>query len=51
MTLDRRTFSKALIAGTMGGWMTGRAAAAVPPTGHARNIVLAHGLFARCYWF
>lgn len=45
MGIDRRTLAKAIAAGTLGAVVTGRAAAASRPV-HARNIVLAHGLFA-----
>lgn len=45
MGLDRRTFTKAVAAGTLGAVMSGRAAAE-GRTVQARNIVLAHGLFA-----
>lgn len=45
MGIDRRTFTKAIAVSTLGAVMTGRSAAA-SRTVHARNIVLAHGLFA-----
>lgn len=45
MGLDRRTFTRAIAAGTLCAVMAGRAVAADEAV-HARNIVLAHGLFA-----
>lgn len=45
MDLNRRTFSKAILAGGLGAFAAGRAVSASRGT-HARNIVLAHGLFA-----
>ncbi|HWY16172.1 MAG TPA: alpha/beta hydrolase [Rhizomicrobium sp.] len=44
MTMDRRTFSTALLAGAAASLAGGMAANATPPK--ARNIVLVHGLFA-----
>ena len=44
MTMDRRTFSTALLAGAAASLTGGMAANAAPPK--ARNIVLVHGLFA-----
>ena len=45
MDLDRRTFSKAILAGSLGAFTAGRAVSASRGS-YARNIVLAHGLFA-----
>src|ERR1700743_215321 len=46
MTIDRRAFSAALLAGAAGSLIAAgnTAAAAAPP--EARNVVLVHGLFA-----
>lgn len=44
MPMDRRTFSTAMLAGATSILMSAHALAA--PTTKARNVVLAHGLFA-----
>jgi pimeloyl-ACP methyl ester carboxylesterase len=46
MTISRRTFSAALIAGAAGSLMSTRGMAANPVPTKARNVVLVHGLFA-----
>src|SRR6266478_824973 len=46
MTISRRTFSAALIAGAAGSLTSTRGMAANPVPTKARNIVLVHGLFA-----
>ncbi len=51
MTISRRTFSAALIAGAAGSLTSTRGMAANPVPTKARNIVLVHGLFADgSYW-
>lgn len=46
MTMSRRAFSTALVAGAAASLISGTARAAANPPVKARNIVLAHGLFA-----
>jgi len=46
MTMNRRTFSAALIAGAAASLISARGSAATPAPIKARNVVLVHGLFA-----
>src|SRR5579871_2717189 len=46
MTIDRRAFSAALLAGAAGSLIAARGAAAAAAPSGARNVVLVHGLFA-----
>lgn len=46
MTINRRNFSAALVAGAAASLISTRSVAATPAPGKARNIVLVHGLFA-----
>src|SRR5579871_5883726 len=46
MTIDRRAFSAALLAGAAGSLIAARGAAAAAAPAKARNVVLVHGLFA-----
>ncbi|WP_112945720.1 MULTISPECIES: alpha/beta fold hydrolase [unclassified Rhizobium] len=46
MMINRRTFSTALLAGAAASLISTRGMAAMPQPAKARNIVLAHGLFA-----
>ena len=46
MTIDRRAFSAALLAGAAGSLLATSASAATAASPKARNIVLVHGLFA-----
>jgi pimeloyl-ACP methyl ester carboxylesterase len=46
MTISRRTFSAALVAGAAASLTSTRGISAVPTPTHARNVVLVHGLFA-----
>ena len=46
MTINRRDFSVALLAGAAGSLMATRSAAAAAAPAKARNVVLVHGLFA-----
>lgn len=46
MTMNRRSFSAALIAGAAASLVSSRGMAATPAPAKARNVVLVHGLFA-----
>src|SRR5579871_3966923 len=46
MTIDRRAFSAALLAGAAGSLISTRSMVASAAPGKARNVVLVHGLFA-----
>jgi hypothetical protein len=46
MTINRRNFSAALVAGAAASLISARSVAATPASGKAPNIVLVHGLFA-----
>src|SRR5215471_12267740 len=46
MTINRRAFSAAMVAGAAASLLSPRALAANPPSTKARNVVLVHGLFA-----
>ncbi|GAB6849321.1 alpha/beta fold hydrolase [Paraburkholderia kururiensis] len=46
MTMNRRSFSAALIAGAAASLISSRGMAAMPAPAKARNVVLVHGLFA-----
>ncbi len=46
MTMNRRSFSAALIAGAAASLVSSRGMAAMPAPAKARNVVLVHGLFA-----
>ena len=46
MTMNRRSFSAALIAGAAATLVSTRGMAATPAPTKARNVVLVHGLFA-----
>jgi pimeloyl-ACP methyl ester carboxylesterase len=46
MTMNRRTFSAALVAGAAASFFSTRGMAATPAPVKARNVVLVHGLFA-----
>ncbi|CAM2192609.1 Alpha/beta hydrolase [Paraburkholderia kururiensis] len=46
MTMNRRSFSAALIAGAAASLVSSRGMAATPVPAKARNVVLVHGLFA-----
>jgi len=45
MTIDRRAFSAALLAGAAGSLIATRGSAATAAPTKARNVVLVHGLF------
>jgi len=46
MAMDRRTFSTAVLVGAASALVSARALAIPPAQVKARNVVLAHGLFA-----